>query len=115
MTVDKEQGLSAISLFKRVFYNNGISLVCLRPVTGRTHQLRVHMNFIGNPILGDGKYAGNKAHPAGEFDKKLHLHAHFMILPNGQLIKAGVPEHMKLAASAIGADIPTENKYFNNC
>ena len=114
MKVDKEEGVSAISLFERVFYNKGISLVCLRPVTGRTHQLRVHLNFIGKPILGDGKYAGNKAHPADEFDKKLHLHAHFMTLPNGQQIEARVPVHMQLTASKIGADIPAVNQYFDS-
>ena len=115
MRVDKEEGVSAISLYERIFYNNGISFVCLRPVTGRTHQLRVHLNFIGKPILGDWKYAGNKAHPAVEFDKKLHLHAHFMTLPDGQQIKAEVPEHMKLAACKIGADIPADNQYFVSC
>ena len=114
MTVDQDKGLTAISLFERIFYNSGISLVCLRPLTGRTHQLRVHMDFIGTPILGDGKYAGNNAHLTGKFARKLHLHAHFMTLPNGHLITARVPEHMRLAASIIGADIPSYNQYFTS-
>ena len=112
MMVDREFGQTSISLFERIFYNNGISLVCLRPVTGRTHQLRVHMNFIGTPILGDGKYNSNKTYSSSNFAKKLHLHSHFMTLPSGQLIKARVPEHMQLAASIIGANIPTQNQYF---
>lgn len=44
----------------------------LIPETGRTHQLRVHCESMGFPILGDGKYGGKMA---TEIDKKLHLHA----------------------------------------
>ncbi|MEM7515376.1 MAG: RluA family pseudouridine synthase, partial [Planctomycetota bacterium] len=38
------------------------SFVALRPVTGRTHQLRAHMELIGAPIVGDGKYGGRRTH-----------------------------------------------------
>ena len=44
----------------------GIWRVALEPVTGRTHQLRAHMAYIGHPLLGDDKYgdrAANRAHP----------------------------------------------------
>ena len=61
----------------------------------------------GTPILGDGKYAGRKAHPSDEFARKMHLHAHFMSLPDGHLISAKVPAHMQLAASILGASIPS--------
>ncbi len=40
---------------------NGMSVVRLRPVTGRTHQLRVHMAYLGTPILGDGLYGGGQS------------------------------------------------------
>ena len=112
MAVDSEQGLTAITLFETLYSNNGISMVCLRPLTGRTHQLRVHMDNHGTPILGDGKYAGRKAHPSDAFARKMHLHAHFLSLPDGHLITAGVPEHMQLAASIIGASIPSNNQFF---
>ena len=46
--------------------------VLLRPVTGRTHQLRVHMAFLGHPILGDNLYAHTDALHASE---RLCLHA----------------------------------------
>ena len=57
---------------------DGYSRVTLRPITGRTHQLRVHMAHIGHPILGDPQY-GNKN--SLELSKKLgiatqHLCAH---------------------------------------
>ena len=112
MAVDSERGLTAITLFETLYSNNGISMVCLRPLTGRTHQLRVHMDNHGTPILGDGKYAGRKAHPSDAFARKMHLHAHFLSLPDGHLITAGVPEHMQLAASIIGASIPSNNQFF---
>ena len=112
MAVDLQQGLMAITLFKTLHSDNGISMVCLRPLTGRTHQLRVHMDNHGTPILGDGKYAGRKAHPSDAFARKMHLHAHFLSLPDGHIITAGVPEHMQLAASIIGASIPSNNQFF---
>lgn len=48
------------------------SLVELEPFTGRTHQLRVHLAFIGHPILGDTKYGKNNAF------KRMALHAKFI-------------------------------------
>jgi RluA family pseudouridine synthase len=48
------------------------SLVELRPTTGRTHQLRVHMSYLGTPILGDRVYGTAPA----DTDMRLYLHAH---------------------------------------
>jgi len=56
--------------------------VALRPLTGRTHQLRAHMAALGHPIVGDGKYGGAAAHPGGEIAKKLHLHAARISMPH---------------------------------
>jgi len=50
------------------------SLLELRPITGRTHQLRVHCKEIGHPIIGDGKYGGKSAFIEG-LPEKLCLHA----------------------------------------
>ncbi len=114
MAVDRNKGLAAMSLFERLYYGKGISMVCLRPLTGRTHQLRVHMEYFGTPILGDGKYAGKKAHPDSEFSRKMHLHSHFLSLPDGHVITAKVPEHMQLAANIIGAIIPKNKQFFHD-
>jgi 23S rRNA pseudouridine1911/1915/1917 synthase len=45
---------------KEYFSNKDISYVYLYPQTGRTHQLRVHLSFIGNPILGDKLYGAQR-------------------------------------------------------
>jgi len=85
------------------------SFVALTPVTGRTHQLRVHMNEIGFPIVGDGKYGGADAHPGGEISRKLHLHARsfsFTDPDSGQLvtIRADLPDHMQNSFGLLGFD-----------
>ncbi|WP_111891272.1 RluA family pseudouridine synthase [Acinetobacter sp. MB5] len=56
--VSFEHGKTAKTLFERINYNaeTDISRVKLTPITGRSHQLRVHMAHIGHPIMGDGLY-----------------------------------------------------------
>lgn len=55
----------------------------LQPLTGRTHQLRVHCAAIGTPILGDGKYGGTDSRLDGvPGSDKLHLHARSITLPH---------------------------------
>jgi 23S rRNA pseudouridine1911/1915/1917 synthase len=61
-------GKTAQTHFKVLGYNGSHSLVELKPITGRTHQLRVHLNYIGHPIVGDEFYGGEKA-------PRLMLHA----------------------------------------
>jgi tRNA pseudouridine32 synthase/23S rRNA pseudouridine746 synthase len=64
----------------RKLNNNGAieehitTVVELRPETGRTHQLRVHMSHIGHAIIGDDLYSSPLAQ--GMIEKRLHLHAH---------------------------------------
>ena len=61
MAVRKEKGKMAITNYKtlKIFQNSNlpkISLIECQLETGRTHQIRVHMSFKGNPILGDKSY-----------------------------------------------------------
>ena len=63
--VNFENGDSAVTRFVREWTNGQISLVRLKPETGRTHQIRVHMKHIGHPLLGDflyhpGNYSMNR-------------------------------------------------------
>ncbi|MCG7860423.1 pseudouridine synthase, partial [Flavihumibacter sediminis] len=55
--VDWERGKSASTRFEVLRYNAVSTRVALYPVTGRSHQLRVHMLAMGHPILGDPFYA----------------------------------------------------------
>ena len=59
----------AITYYKVLQRHQQLSLVALFPLTGRTHQLRVHMTHIGHPILGDEKYGHKETFP------RLALHA----------------------------------------
>ena len=65
MSVRKEKGKMAITNYKtlKIFQNENlpkISLIECRLETGRTHQIRVHMNFKGNPVVGDKSYGKSK-------------------------------------------------------
>lgn len=97
---DEEEGKRAITHYQTIDRaGQKLAWVELVPVTGRTHQLRVHMNAIGHPILGDGKYGGSEAFFDGDnIPKKLHLHARRLILPlKGRTLSFEAPliGHMK--------------------
>lgn len=81
----------------------------LLPLTGRTHQLRAHCAAIGAPILGDGKYGGREAHPAGA-PKGLMLHARELDLPHpagGRLrLTAELPPAFAQALDWLGIEAP---------
>jgi 23S rRNA pseudouridine955/2504/2580 synthase len=97
---------------------NRAAWVELMPLTGRTHQLRVHMAAIGHPIVGDGKYGGPEAFLTGSISRKMHLHARRLIIehPDGAPldVTAPLPEHFAASMShlgfneADGADLPYE-------
>lgn len=70
--VDHENGRHALTRWKVIEREKDATRVALYPVTGRTHQLRVHMLHIGHPILGDDFYATGDALAASD---RLQLHA----------------------------------------
>jgi 23S rRNA pseudouridine955/2504/2580 synthase len=86
-----------------------LSWLSLKPVTGRTHQLRAHMDHIGHPIIGDPKYFNkeNWELPGG-VQKKLHLHARRIAIPHprGGTIDATapLPPHMVQSWNLLGFD-----------
>jgi 23S rRNA pseudouridine955/2504/2580 synthase len=83
------------------------SWLALRPLTGRTHQLRAHMKAIGHPILGDPKY-GDEASAALSGGLKLQLHARRLTLPHpggGMLvIEAPISPELKAGFDRFGFD-----------
>ncbi len=83
--------------------------VAAKPLTGRTHQIRVHLASIGTPIVGDFKYGGAAARGRGELADKLHLHARSIDIAKpddaGRIhVTAPLPEHMKKAWALFGFD-----------
>lgn len=78
--------------------------VVMMPLTGRTHQLRLHMQLLGAPIAGDPKYMTDRPLPGG-LANKLHLHARSLMIPgpNGDIsFTAPLPAHMKAAFHQLG-------------
>ncbi len=88
--VNEKIGKEAITKYRVIHNINGSSLVEAIPMTGRTHQIRVHMAHIGAPILGDSKYNGKR-------NKYLFLHAYevsFKAINNKIItVKAPLPEY----------------------
>lgn len=96
-----------------------VAWLSMRPITGRTHQLRAHCEAIGNPIIGDPKYSFDvaendprrtdplRALPSG-IENKLHLVARRLVLPHpkgGMIdVTAPLPDHMQQTFDLFGFD-----------
>jgi 23S rRNA pseudouridine955/2504/2580 synthase len=109
MHVDEEEGLPARTRYRVIERaGNRAAWVELQPLTGRTHQLRVHMAAIGHPIVGDGKYGGQDAFLTGTISRKLHLHARRLRIDHpdgGQIdVTAELPEHFAESMANLGFD-----------
>jgi tRNA pseudouridine32 synthase/23S rRNA pseudouridine746 synthase len=96
-------GQPSLTRWRVLGRSEGLTLLELRPVTGRTHQLRVHCAASGFPILGDPIYgAAPRFHGPG-----LHLHARGVTVPLYPkkppiTVEAPVPEHMRERVEACG-------------
>jgi 23S rRNA pseudouridine955/2504/2580 synthase len=84
------------------------AFVAVRPLTGRTHQIRVHLAAIGTPIVGDFKYGGTDVRGRGEIENRLHLHARSIDIarPDGGrlVVSAPLPPHMLKTWQLLGFD-----------
>jgi 23S rRNA pseudouridine955/2504/2580 synthase len=78
-------GKAALTRFRVIELLPGATLVRAEPVTGRTHQIRVHAAHAGHPLLGDEKYQGERERAlARELGlKRLFLHAHRLVFRLG--------------------------------
>ena len=88
--------------------SNKFSLVYLSPKTGRTHQLRAHMQHIGTPILGDDKYFIKSRLKLNDVADKLYLHAYKIDLSSiykGVIIEAKLPQYFAQALDILGLEL----------
>ena len=90
------EGVPAVTEWTVLGRASGLSWLALEPITGRTHQLRVHCAAMGWPILGDNIY-GNAPRTGGPVQ---HLHAREIVVPlypkrEPIRVAAPVPEHMR--------------------
>ncbi|MFZ5896484.1 MAG: RluA family pseudouridine synthase [Myxococcota bacterium] len=86
----------------------GQSLLALRPLTGRTHQLRVHAASHGAPLLGDATYGGPRrlVLPSGEVRAlaRIYLHAAWLQLGELERVRAPVPAEFESAWALLSGD-----------
>lgn len=104
MKVDPE-GLPSQTRWRVMGRREGLTALALEPLTGRTHQLRVHCSAMGWPILGDPIY-GSAPREGGP---GLHLHARAITIPISKnkppvSVSAPLPDAMKAAFAQCGVE-----------
>ena len=82
------------------------ALVEACPLTGRTHQIRAHMEYLGAPIWGDDKYYGTERDKSNLLVQKLHLHAYRIDLSSvygkKMVVKAKLPDYFMESLNILG-------------
>lgn len=99
MAVVEQRGKDAVSQIQVLAFNDQLSLVQIQPQTGRTHQIRVHLKYIGHPILGDATYGSSKMNDALQVERQM-LHAYRLnfihpITRESISLAAPIPEDFK--------------------
>ncbi len=105
--VDHEEGKAAHSVFTRLQQYKNTEFAEVKITTGRTHQIRVHAQALGNPVAGDSKYgdkdANRELRALGL--KSLFLHAQCLDIPlkNGETlpISAPLPENLRMVLDVL--------------
>ncbi len=111
------EGQSAVTEFKVIeAASKKAAWVQMEPRTGRTHQLRVHMAYLGTPLAGDSKYGDPETSLQGQISRKLHLHARALEIPHpaGGLLRvfAPLPKHMQDSFDFFEFDIDAAGDVF---
>ena len=88
-TIDSQEGLESVTRVRTLQHGPRRSLLLLKPQTGRTHQLRVHLAWIGHPIVGDSLYGAPDS--ASQLNSRLMLHSHRLILATEYNFTSVVP------------------------
>lgn len=113
--VDFKEGKYALTHYRVVVSWGSYSVVVLEPRTGRTHQLRVHMQALGTPIVGDAVYGGNpfflsvvkphyrrkSLHEEKPLIERAALHAWQLSLPGRGTFTAALPRDLRAVLRAL--------------
>lgn len=99
-------GKPATTRYKVIAGARDCSLLEIRPVTGRTHQIRVHLALVGHPIVGDAVYGGRRRKGT-----RLALHAWRLVLRHPSTgrevtFEAPIPEDFMRRAAERGLELP---------
>lgn len=98
--------LPAVTRYRRLAIFGRVSLLEVRPETGRRHQIRRHLAGIGLPIVGDARYGPRRFAPVAGFPGRLWLHAASLELPDGRVFEAPLPrelaDHLALLGERFG-------------
>lgn len=97
-TIDSQDGLASVTHVRTLAHGPLRSFLLLKPQTGRTHQLRVHLSWIGYPIVGDLLYGAPKTR--SQKNARLMLHSHRLILSSEYNFTSAVPEEFGNALQA---------------
>jgi tRNA pseudouridine32 synthase / 23S rRNA pseudouridine746 synthase len=85
-----DDGLDSVTRLRPLQHAEGRTLLLAAAVTGRTHQLRVHLSWIGHPIMGDTLYG--RPGSAEQQAPRLQLHCHRLVVPDFGSFVARQPE-----------------------
>lgn len=116
---DAQHSVTFYAVVEKVAHR--LAWLSMKPITGRTHQLRAHAEAIGHAIIGDPKYGILRSNDPRlndplrnvpeELENKLHLLARRLILPHpkgGEIdVTAPLPDHMRKAWEMFGFDVAT--------
>lgn len=107
MAIDEVDGKEAISEYYPISYNDDYSLLRVNLITGRTHQIRVHMQYINRPILGDELY-GLRKEKIKVYHQMLHAYSLTFTHPISGIemsLKSEPNKHFKETLNKIGLDL----------
>lgn len=100
-----EKGQSAVTKYKVLKEGQKFSLIELTPVTGRTHQLRCHMAYIGYPLIGDSLYGGNMEYMARQALHSMELEFFSPRKEEKIHLKAKLPQDMQELVNQLYSDL----------
>lgn len=94
---DRRRGrpVEAVTRYARLAVFGRVSLLDVRPETGRRHQIRRHLSGLGHAVVGDERYPPPRFSPVAGFPGRLWLHALRLELPDGRAFDAPLPEALR--------------------